>query len=95
MLKQPYRLYVERNDPNKNMARFYALAIEPTLFQVPCLIRRWGRIGTIGQTKIHHFEREEDAVSLFLDLLRAKRARGYKTKAVNQSLGHPAGEHTQ
>ena len=95
MLKQPYRLYVERNDPNKNMARFYALAIEPTLFQAPCLIRRWGRIGTIGQTKIHHFEREEDAVSLFLDLLRAKRARGYKTKSVNQSPVHSVSDHAQ
>jgi len=95
MLKQPYRLYVERSDPNKNMARFYALAIEPTLFQAPCLIRRWGRIGTIGQTKIHHFEREEDAVSLFLDLLRAKRARGYKTRPVSQSRVHSVSDHAQ
>lgn len=95
MLKQPYRLYVERNDLSKNMARFYALAIEPTLFQTPCLIRKWGRIGTIGQTKTHHFEREDEAVTLFLDLLRAKRARGYRTKPVNQSRGHPAGEHAQ
>ncbi len=95
MLKQPYRLYVERNDLSRNMARFYALAIEPTLFQAPCLIRQWGRIGTIGQTKIHHFEREEDAVSLFLILLRAKRARGYRTRPVNPSRVHCAGDHAQ
>ncbi|MFK4823172.1 WGR domain-containing protein [Ochrobactrum quorumnocens] len=40
--------------------------------QAPFLIRRWDRIGATGQTKIHHFKREEEAVSMFLDLLRIK-----------------------
>lgn len=80
MLIQPYHLYVERVDPDRNMARFYTLAIEPTLFGTPRLLRRWGRIGTFGQTKVHHFEREEEAVALFLDLLRERRARGYRAK---------------
>jgi len=80
MLIQPYHLYVERVDPDRNMARFYTLAIEPTLFGTPRLLRRWGRIGTLGRTMIHHFEREEEAVALFLDLLREKRARGYGAK---------------
>lgn len=62
------------------MARFYALSIEPTLFGTPCLTRRWGRIGSHGQAKVHYFDREADAVSLFLDLLRRKRARGYGVK---------------
>jgi predicted DNA-binding WGR domain protein len=48
MLAQPYRLYFERTDATKNMARFYALSIEPTLFGTPCLTRRWGRIGSKG-----------------------------------------------
>nr|WP_246717799.1 WGR domain-containing protein [Rhizobium aethiopicum] len=78
MLAQPYQLYIERTDATKNMARFYALAIEPTLFGTPCLTRRWGRIGTAGQAMVHHFDREEDAVRMFLDLLRMKRARGYR-----------------
>jgi len=47
MLFHSYRLYIERIDPEKNMARFYALAIEPSLFGTPLLIRRWGRIGTV------------------------------------------------
>lgn len=83
MLKQPYRLYVERIDPVKNMARFYVLSIEPSLFQIPCLIRQWGRIGSAGQTKVQHFNQEGEAVSAFLDLLRAKRVRGYKPKKYN------------
>ncbi|MBB3352969.1 WGR domain-containing protein [Rhizobium sp. L9] len=78
MLAQPYQLYIERTDATKNMARFYALAIEATLFGTPCLTRRWGRIGTAGQAMVHHFDKEEDAVRMFLDLLHTKRARGYR-----------------
>ncbi|MGR9426271.1 WGR domain-containing protein [Rhizobium leguminosarum] len=80
MIAQPYQLYVERTDTSKNMARFYAMAIEPTLFGDVCLIRRWGRIGAQGQEMRHSFPREEDAVGLFLDLLRQKRNRGYHLK---------------
>lgn len=79
MIAQPYQLYVERRDRAKNMARFYSLSIDANLFGELCLTRRWGRIGARGQTMIHHFEREQDAVVLFLDLIRQKRARGYRT----------------
>jgi predicted DNA-binding WGR domain protein len=78
MIAQPYQLYVERRDPPKNMARYYAMSIEPTLFGDACLIRRWGRIGTTGQQMSHHFEKEKEAVALFLELLRQKRAKGYQ-----------------
>ena len=81
MIAQPYKLYIERKDPARNMARFYAVTIDETLFGQACLTRRWGRIGTIGQAMTHHFEREEDAVVLFLDLVRQKRNRGYVTVA--------------
>lgn len=62
------------------MARFYALSIDVTLFGTPCLTRPWGRIGTQGQVLTQHFDREEDAVRQFLDLLNNKRARGYRTR---------------
>ncbi len=81
MIAQPYQLYIERTDPTKNMARYYAMSIEPTLFGDACLTRRWGRIGTKGQHMVHHFDRQEDAVHLFLDLLRQKRAHGYKPRS--------------
>ena len=80
MIAQPYQLYVERKDRARNMARFYSMSIDANLFGELCLTRRWGRIGAKGQTLIHHFEREQDAVTLFLDLTRQKRARGYRTK---------------
>lgn len=63
------------------MARYYALSIEPNLFGDICLLRKWGRIGTKGQMMVHHFRREEEAVELFLDLLRQKRKRGYRPRA--------------
>ncbi|MCZ7976321.1 WGR domain-containing protein [Agrobacterium tumefaciens] len=84
MVTQPYQLYIERTDAAKNMARFYAMQISLSLFGETCLIRRWGRIGTSGQMMVHHFGREEEAVRLFLDLTRQKRARGYRPRTFAQ-----------
>ncbi|EPE93890.1 hypothetical protein RGCCGE502_33911 (plasmid) [Rhizobium grahamii CCGE 502] len=80
MIAQPYHLYIERSDSARNMARYYAMSIEPNLFGDVCLLRKWGRIGTKGQMMVHHFGREEEAVELFLDLLRRKRKRGYRPR---------------
>lgn len=78
MTTQPYHLYVERTDASRNMARYYAMDISPTLFGEICLTRLWGRIGRRGQRMSHHFDREEDAVALFLTITRQKRAKGYR-----------------
>ena len=80
MVTQPYQLYIERTDAAKNMARFYALALSTTLFGEACLTRRWGRIGGAGQIKIHQFPDEQEAVRLFLHLLKRKRSRGYRPR---------------
>ncbi|MDS7598452.1 WGR domain-containing protein [Agrobacterium tumefaciens] len=88
MVTQRYQLYVERTNRAKNMARFYAMSIEPNLFGQTSLTRRWGRIGTRGQMIVHHFETENDAVELFLDLLRQKRSRGYSTVLLKSEPGY-------
>ena len=80
MIIQPYNVYIERTDKAENKARFYAMSIEPTLFGDASLLRRWGRIGSTGQQKIHCFENERQAVELFLSIVRQKRSRGYKPK---------------
>ncbi|MEZ2223401.1 WGR domain-containing protein [Rhizobium sp. RCC_161_2] len=80
MIVQPYHLYVERIEPEKNMARFYVLAVQPTLFGEVSLVRRWGRIGTHGRQKVHIFNEEKQAIGLFLELLRQKQNRGYRPK---------------
>lgn len=86
MLTQPYQLYIERMDTSRNLARFYAMTITSSLFGEACLIRRWGRIGTSGRLKVHSFDREQDAVALFLDLVKQKRARGYQARAARRPL---------
>jgi len=59
------------------MARFYAIALQPTLFGEVSIIRNWGRIGTRGQMKLETFpsqfaaERQADLIE------RQKRRRGY------------------
>ena len=80
MTMQPYQIYIERTDAAKNMARFYAMALSTTLFGEACLTRRWGRIGASGQFKTHRFAEEDEAVRLFLRILRRKRARGYRPR---------------
>ncbi|MDQ0564382.1 putative DNA-binding WGR domain protein [Rhizobium mesoamericanum] len=60
------------------MARFYQLSIEPTLFGDVSLTRNWGRIGRLGQQRVHLFSSEKEAVDLFLKLLAQKRSRGYR-----------------
>lgn len=90
MIAQPYQLCVERMDPTKNMARYYAMSIEATLFGDVCLTRRWGRIGARGQAMQHHFNKEEEAVQLFLELLRSIRVRGYGPRAGGQQYSRRA-----
>lgn len=80
MITQPYRLYIERKDATRNMARFYSLEIDSNLFGEICLTRRWGRIGARGQSSAHQFSREDDAIRLFLDLARRKLRRGYRPR---------------
>jgi hypothetical protein len=41
-------IVLERVDPSRNIARYYVLSIEPTLFVKHTLIRRWGRIGCLA-----------------------------------------------
>ena len=78
MSQHSYRLHVRRIDAQKNMARFYVPAIEPTLFGNISLVRNWGRIGTRGQERVHLFENEKQALTLFLEILREKRRKGYR-----------------
>ncbi|MEL4072718.1 WGR domain-containing protein [Ochrobactrum sp. GPK 3] len=83
MIAQQFHLYVERIDPNKNIARYYAMHISYSLFGEPCLTRQWGRIGASGQVKLQHFEHETEAVQLFLTLARKKQMRGYKSRRLS------------
>jgi len=71
-----------RIDPTQNMARFYLLAIEPTLFGGSSLTRCWGRMGTKGQTKIDLFDTAVEAMEASRRLLSSKLRRGYRQNAM-------------
>ena len=68
---------MRRIDPSRNMARFYVLSLQPTLFGETSLVRHWGRIGTRGREKIELFEKTADAASVLDKLAARKLRRGY------------------
>jgi predicted DNA-binding WGR domain protein len=70
-------LHLRRVDPDRNMARFYSLTIEPTLFGTASLVREWGRIGTSGRRRVDLFEDEAGARYAYLRLAQQKTRRGY------------------
>jgi predicted DNA-binding WGR domain protein len=69
---------LRRIDPAKNMARFYSLEVERDLFERVVLVRRWGRIGTAGKTRLDEHKGEGEAVAALQALQSAKRRKGYQ-----------------
>jgi predicted DNA-binding WGR domain protein len=70
-------LHLRRIDPARNMARFYMLSIQPTLFGGASLIRNWGRIGTNGQAMMQTFDESAAAAEALARIECRKRKRGY------------------
>jgi predicted DNA-binding WGR domain protein len=74
---------LERIDPVRNIARYYVLSIEPTLFAKHTLIRRWGRIGSLGRERLQFFGNEDvsQAQVTLETWLARKRKRGYAPRS--------------
>ncbi|MGV8952640.1 MAG: WGR domain-containing protein [Cypionkella sp.] len=77
MTEGPDDIYMRRVDPSRNMARYYGLSIQPTLFGGSSVVREWGRIGTKGQRKIVLLDTLEQAERIKQRIERSKRRRGY------------------
>ena len=71
-------LVLDRCDRSCNMARYDVLSIETSLFVDASLIRAWGRIGWLGQTRIELYETQSKAVDALETWLQRKRQRGYE-----------------
>ena len=72
-------LRLERIEPELNMARYYTLAVELTLFADWSCTRSFGRIGARGgRIMLGLFEDRAAAEAELIALLRAKQARGYR-----------------
>src|SRR5215216_5307789 len=69
---------LRRIDPAKNMARFYSLEVEWDLLGRVVLVRRWGRIGTAGKTRLDEHNGEGEALAALQALQAAKRRKGYQ-----------------
>jgi predicted DNA-binding WGR domain protein len=74
-------LVLERVDRARNMARYYVLSVEPTLFEDFALVRRWGRIGGAGRARIDLHPSPPVAQVELEKWLSRKRRRGYVLRA--------------
>ena len=70
-------VHLTRIDPAQNMARFYDISLQPTLFGEVAVLRRWGRIGTGGQVLMQTLDAGQAATEQ-ARLAQAKRRRGYR-----------------
>jgi predicted DNA-binding WGR domain protein len=78
MINSDARIYLERIEPDRNMARFYALEIEADLFGHVLAVRRWGRIGTMGRRRALPCPSPELAMAEIERLRGIKLRRGYR-----------------
>ncbi|MEX6508441.1 WGR domain-containing protein [Jiella sp. M17.18] len=71
------RVQLRREDPAKNMRRFYVMEIQPDLFGQYTLFREWGRIGRAGTVQETPFPTAEAAEAALERQWRAKVRRGH------------------
>lgn len=76
-MHDPSSQFLRKVDPARNMARYYGLLLQPTLFGETLLVRHWGRIGTKGRQKIQSFPDQEQAEAALSKLAWQKTRRGY------------------
>jgi predicted DNA-binding WGR domain protein len=70
--------YLHRIEPARNCYRYYALSLQPGLFEEWSLTRSWGRMGTKGRHLIVWFASQEEAERVYERTRRAKLRRGYQ-----------------
>ncbi len=81
---------LHRRDPQRNMARFYAVSVERSLFGEFMLVRQWGRIGRRGREQSEWYASASDASGAGDRLVQAKRRRGYQDVAEPTGLSSHA-----
>ena len=70
-------IYLTKRDPEKNMARFYALDLQPTLFGGWAVVKEWGRIGRAGQGRSALYGERVQAEAMLGRELDRRIKRGY------------------
>lgn len=67
-----------RSLPACNMHRFYVVHVAPSMFGNWTVVAEWGRIGSPGTVRRRSFATRAEAEAALDQLLRRKRARGYR-----------------
>lgn len=71
------RVYLTRTDEARNMARYYLMSVQATLFGEWSLVREWGRIGRAGQVRATAYIEQAEAEAAMEKLRGAKVRKGY------------------
>jgi predicted DNA-binding WGR domain protein len=74
-------IYLTKIEPERNMARFYALDLQPNLFGEWSAIKEWGRIGRAGQGRSALYAERVQAETAFSRELGRRIRRGYRASA--------------
>jgi len=70
-------IYLTKRDGTKNMARFYALDLQPALFGEWALVKEWGRIGSAGQKRRVFYDEKAEADAALVRELKRRCTRQY------------------
>ena len=77
MVEPNLQVVLERRDSARNVARFYVLAIEPSLYGDAALMRAWGRIGSLGRQRLDLYASAAEAGEALEAWLARRVGRGY------------------
>jgi predicted DNA-binding WGR domain protein len=77
MVEPKIHIVLQRRDRARNVARFYVLAIEPSLYGDVVLVRAWGRIRSRGRQRLDLYASAGEAVETLEAWLARKVRRGY------------------
>jgi predicted DNA-binding WGR domain protein len=71
-------LTIHRCDPDRRMARFYAVALQADLLAGWTVVREWGRIGSPGTVRVDLHQDLVPALAAAERVTKRKRGRGYQ-----------------
>jgi len=79
-----------RHDPAKNVNRWYAVGVQPTLFCPHAVLCGWGRRGTAyARWRILPTENRQQAEELAGEIVAEKRKKGYQDTKSNHERRQP------
>lgn len=79
-------VYLTRINSDRNMARYYRMSVQPTLFGEWAVVREWGRIGQGGHVLTVPFSSEAEASDTLASIEHIKRRRGYGSTLAERAI---------